>query len=373
MTKMNWGLIGGGEGSQIGEAHRMGARMHNHYTMVAGAMDVDAAKGKAYGVSLGMDEDRAYGSWQEMLRGESGRDDKIELVTVATPNATHYEISAAFLKAGINVLCEKPMTMTVEEGESLKAIAAETGSKLIVNFGYSGYPMVRQARAMVADGRLGKIRLMVAEFAHGFHADAEDADNPRVRWRYDPAQAGVSSIVADCGIHALHLATYISAQSVDSLSAHFESMVGSRELEDDASVQFKMSGGSVCRLWSSAVAIGHMHGLNIQVFGENGGVRWHQEQPNQLQYTPLNGPMQTLERGQSGLSQDAQDSSRVTIGHTEGFLGAFANIYRDVYFGLRGDEQALQRLPSVDDGIQMVKVVHRAAESAKSGSQWMAL
>ncbi len=373
MKKMNWGLIGGGDGSQIGEAHRIGTRMHNHYNMVAGAMDVDPVKGKAYGVSLGMDEDRAYGSWQEMLDGESGRDDKIELVTVATPNATHYEISAAFLKAGINVLCEKPMTMTVEEGESLKAIAVETGKKLIVNFGYSGYPMVRQARAMAADGSLGKIRLMVAEFAHGFHADAEDADNPRVRWRYDPAQAGVSSIVADCGIHALHLATYISGQSVDSLSAHFESMVGDRELEDDASVQIKMSGGSVCRLWSSAVAVGHMHGLNIQVFGEKGGVRWHQEQPNQLQYTPLNGSMQLLERGQNGLSQDAEESSRVTIGHTEGFLGAFANIYRDIYLGLRGDEQALNRLPSVDDGIEMVKVVHRAAESANSGSQWMAL
>lgn len=373
MKKMNWGLIGGGDGSQIGEAHRMGTRMHNHYEMVAGAMDIDPIKGKAYGMSLGMDEDRAYGSWQDMLAGESVRDDKIELVTVATPNATHYEICVAFLKAGINVLCEKPMTMTVEEGESLKQIATETGQQLIVNFGYSGYPMVRQARAMVASGELGKIRLMVAEFAHGFHADADDADNPRIRWRYDPAQAGVSSILADCGIHALHLATYISGQSIDSLSAHFESMVAGRELEDDASVQLKMSEGSVCRLWSSAVAVGHMHGLNIQIFGEKGGVSWHQEHPNQLQYTQLNRSTRILERGQNGLSQDAEESSRVTIGHTEGFLGAFANIYKDIYSGLRGDEKALARLPSVDDGIEMVKVVHRAAESAKSGNQWMPL
>ncbi len=373
MDRIRWGLIGGGEGSQIGEAHRMGARMHDYYRMCAAALDADAARGKAFGINLGLSQDRAYGSWQEMLEGESGRDDKIELVTVATPNATHYEISAAFLKAGIHVLCEKPMTMTVEEGEALRRLSRETGCSLIVNFGYSGYPMVRQARAMVKKGILGKIRLMVAEFAHGFHSDAADADNPRIRWRYDPGQAGVSSIVADCGIHALHLATYISGQSVQSLSAHFESMVKGRELEDDASIQLRMSRGSVCRLWSSAVAIGHIHGLNIQIFGEQGGLKWHQEQPNQLYYMPLKGPLQVLERGQEGLSREAADSSRLTVGHTEGFLGAIANIYRDFYLGLRGDQSAMARLPSVDDGLEMVKVVHRASESARSGSRWMKL
>ena len=371
MRKLNWGLIGGGEGSQIGEAHRMGARMHNHFAMVAGALDADPDKGRSFAGKLGIENDRAYGNWQEMLEGESDRSDRIELVTVATPNATHFKISAGFLQAGINVLCEKPLTMTIDEADRLKALSEETGTKLFVNFGYSGYPMIRQARAMVADGSLGKIRLMVAEFAHGFHADATDADNPRVRWRYDPEQAGVSSIVADCGIHALHLATYISGQSVDSLSAHFESVVGDRKLEDDAAVQCKMSAGAICRLWSSAVAVGHMHGLNIQVFGEQGGVRWHQEQPNQLHYTPLNGPTQILERGQTGLSADAVASSRVTIGHTEGFLGAISNIYKDIFTAMNGDESAQARIPGVDDGVAMVRFVHRAAESAGQNSRWL--
>ena len=186
MTQINWGLIGGGEGSQIGPAHRLGARIDGMYSFVAGALDVDAQRGKSFARSLGVAEDRAYANWQDMLEGESNRPDGVKLVTVATPNQTHHPITKAFLQAGINVLCEKPLTTTVEEAQELVAIAKENNVICAVNYGYSGYSLVRHARAMIARGDLGKVHLVKAEFAHGFHADASDADNPRVRWRYDP-------------------------------------------------------------------------------------------------------------------------------------------------------------------------------------------
>jgi predicted dehydrogenase len=207
-----------------------------------------------------------------MLDGEKNRDDRIDLVTVATPNATHYEITKAFLEAGFHVLCEKPMTMTVSEGEDIVRTARTTGKICAVNYGYTGYSLVRHMKAMVARGELGKIRLVKAEFAHGHHADAADADNPRVRWRYDPAQAGVSAQFADCGIHALHMASFVTGQEVEKLSADTVSCISSRELEDDAMVNFRMDGGTVGRLWTSSIAIGRQHGLTLQVFGEKGGL-----------------------------------------------------------------------------------------------------
>ena len=214
MNKLNWGLIGGGEGSQIGPAHRLGARLDDHFVLAAGALDHNPEAGRAFGQRLGIAADRAYGDWREMLAAEKVRADRVALVTIATPNATHFEITKAFLESGFHVLCEKPMTMTVEEGEEIVKITRSTGHLCAVNYGYTGYPLVRHMRAMVARGDLGAIRLVKAEFAHGFHADAADADNPRSRWRYDPAQAGVSAVMADCGIHALHMACFVTAQNV---------------------------------------------------------------------------------------------------------------------------------------------------------------
>ncbi len=373
MNKLNWGLIGGGKGSQIGDAHRIGAAMDNCFELAAGALDIDPKRAKSYAKQLGIASDRSYADWQSMLEGEAGREDGIKLVTVATPNATHYEISKAFLNKGIHVLCEKPLTMTVKEANALQALAEKKNCLLAVNFGYTGYPMVRQARAMVRSGKLGKIRLMSAQFAHGHHSDAADMDNPRVRWRYDPAQAGVSSVLADCGIHALQMATYIADQQVESLQAHFLSGVEGRELEDDASLTVAFSGGTTCRLWTSAIALGHMHGLAIEVFGEKGGLSWHQEQPNQLYYTPLNKPTQIIERGSRGLHKDATLSSRIAIGHPEGMMPAFANIYRDLRAAMDGDKSAVDRLPMVDSGVEMVKVVQTAAKSARSGGKWLKL
>ncbi|MBF9060377.1 Gfo/Idh/MocA family oxidoreductase [Rhodobacterales bacterium HKCCSP123] len=366
--KLNWGMIGGGEGSQIGPAHRLGAQADGNFSLVAGALDVDAEKGRAYAQRLGVAADRAYGDWREMLEGERGRDDRVDLVTVATPNSTHFEITKAFLEAGFHVLCEKPMTMTVEEGEEIVRVARATGRICAVNYCYSAYPMVREMRHMVASGQVGKVRLVVTNFSHGHHGDATDADNPRVRWRYDPAMAGVSGQFADCGIHALHMASFIVGDQVDKVSADFASTIPSRVLEDDAMVNFRMSGGTVGRLWTSSVAIGRQHGFDIQVFGETGGMRWASEQPNQVYYTPVGGRTQIMEKGEGGLSDEAARLSRVAIAHPEGFPLAVANIYVDLAAAIRGEAHGA--LPTAEDGLRSMAAVYASVASAKADGAW---
>ena len=376
MGRLNWGMIGGGQGSQIGPAHRISAAVDGLYSMVAGALDIDAARGRDFALSLGIAPDRAYADWQSMLAGERDRADRVDLVTVATPNATHYQITKAFLEAGINVLCEKPMTVTVAEAEDIVAAAARSGAVCAVNYGYTGYALVRHMRAMVARGDIGRVRLIKAEFAHGFHADAADLDNPRVRWRYDPAQAGSSAVFAVCGIHALHMACYVAGQQPRELTADFVSCLPGRALEDDAMVSLRLDGGTVVRLWTSAVAVGRMHGLNIQVFGETGGLRWAQEWPNQLFYTPLGQPTRTLERGGPGLSPLADRASRVTIGHAEGMPLAFANIYADLAEVITAAKQARPpdplalHYPTAEDGLRSIAAIAAAVASAEAGGAW---
>ena len=377
MAKLLWGLIGGGAGSQIGPAHRLGARVDGLFDFAAGALDHRPEEGRAFGRSLGLAPDRAYGDWREMLAGETARPDRIDLVTVATPNATHFEITRAFLDAGFDVLCEKPMTMTVAEGEEIVRLARRTGRICAVNYGYTGYALVRHMRAMVARGDLGAVRMVVAEFAHGHHADAADADNPRVRWRYDPAQAGVSAQFADCGIHALHMASFVLNQQAARLSADIVSCIPSRVLEDDAQVNLRFDGGAVGRLWTSSIALGRQHGLTLQVFGEKGGLRWAQEQPNQLFWTPLGGRLQVIERGEAGLSPEAERASRVTVGHAEGMPLAFANIYKDLAEAIaarkqgRAADPAADLFPRAEDGLRSMAAVHAVAESGAAGGVWV--
>lgn len=379
MSKLRWGMIGGGQGSQIGPAHRISAALDGHFHLTAGALDIDPARGKAFAAELGIAEDRAYGNWQEMLQAERARPDRLDLVTVATPNATHYEISRAFLEAGFHVLCEKPLTMTAEEAEHIVAVSKETGRICAVNYGYSGYPLVRQMKAMIDGGDLGKVRLIKAEFAHGFHADADEADNPRIRWRYDPDQAGTSAVFADAGIHAFHMACFVSGQTPAELSADFASMVGDRQLEDDAMINIRLSGGALCRLWTSAIAVGRMHGLTLQVFGEKGGLSWQQQHPEQLHWTPLNGRTQVLERGDASLSPQAVRASRIPIGHAEGMPVAFANIYHDLADVLRAQQRGEEPdplaldFPTATDGLWSMRAIEAAAQSARSRGAWIGL
>lgn len=377
MMKLKWGMVGGGEGSQIGPAHRLSAGLDGLFEFSAGALDHRAEQGREFGQRLGLAADRSYGDWQEMLAGEKDRDDRVDLVSVATPNDTHFAITKAFLENGFHVLCEKPMTMTVDEAEEIVRLSESTGRICAVNYGYSGYSLVRHMRAMVARGDLGAIRLVKAEFAHGHHADAADADNPRVRWRYDPAQAGVSAQFADCGIHAMHMASFVTGQQVTKLSSDNVSCIASRTLEDDAMVSFRMSGGVVGRLWTSSIAIGNQHGLSLQVFGEKGGMRWSQEHPNQLYYMPLNERLQIIERGEGNLSPEADRATRVTIGHAEGMPLAFANIYKDLAEAIRAHQEqraidpAADLYPRASDGLRSMAAVAAVAESGKNDAAWV--
>ncbi len=377
MAKLKWGMVGGGKGSQIGPAHRLASTLDGAFEMVAGALDHDPEAGRAFARELGVAADRAYGDWQEMLAAERSRTDRIDLVTVATPNATHYEITKAFLEAGFHVLCEKPMTVEVEEANEIVEISRRTGRICAVNYGYTGYSLVRHMRAMITRGDLGNVRVVVVEFSHGHHADATQADNPRIRWRYDPAQMGVSAQFADCGVHALHLASFVTGQEVEKLSADFVSTIAGRDLEDDAMVNFRMTGGAVGRLWTSAVAVGRMHGLTIQVFGEKAGLRWAQEQPNQLYVTPTGGRVEVIERGEANLSPEADRTSRVTIGHAEGMPLAFANIYADLAEAIRAEKEGsapdpvADLYPRAEDGLRSMVAVHQAVASAKSHGAWV--
>ena len=376
MKKLKWGIIGGGEGSQIGPAHRLGAGLDGLFDFTAGALDHRPEEGVRYGNSLGLGN-RAYGSWQDMLAGEQAQEHPVDLVTVATPNSTHFEITKAFLEGGFHVLCEKPMTMTIAEGEEIVKVSHATGRICAVNYGYSGYSLVRHMKAMVARGDIGKVRLVNTEFAHGHHADAKDVDNPRVRWRYDPSQAGVSAQFADCGIHALHMASFITGQEVTKLSADTVSCIEVRELEDDAMVNFRMDDGAVGRLWTSSIAVGRQHGLGIQVFGEKGGLRWSQEQPNQLFYMPLGKRLQIIERGEANLSPEADRTTRVTVGHSEGMPLAFANIYKDLAEAInarkeqRSIDPAADLYPRAEDGLRSMAAVFAVAESGKQQGVWL--
>lgn len=375
--KINWGLIGGGEDSQIGFIHRACVGLDGGLHFAAGALDIDPERARDFGHRLGLGKKRAYGSWQDMLRGEKKAPDPIALVTIATPNTTHFEISQAFLEAGFHVLCEKPMTTNVKDAQTLVEISQKTGKVCAVNYGYSGYPLVRHMRAMVKRGDLGAIRVVVAEFAGGFFANADDENNPRVRWRFDPKHAGSSAITADAGIHALHMACFVTDQRISSVSCDFATAVAGRTLEDDSLTAFRMEKGTIGRLWASGLAIGRAHGLTLQVFGEKGGLSWAQEQPNQLFWTPLNAPTQKLERGSPELAPEAQRANRIAIGHSEGMLLAFANIYRDLgaiisaqKTGQPVDPYALD-LPTAKDGLHSIEIITAAVASAGSGSRWV--
>ncbi|MGI9523389.1 MAG: Gfo/Idh/MocA family protein [Hyphomicrobiaceae bacterium] len=377
MTRIGWGLVGGGRGSQIGPAHRIGAGLDGAFAFAAGALDHRPEESRIFGRELGLGDDRAYGDWEEMLAGERSRDDRVKLVTVATPNATHFNISKAFLEAGFHVLVEKPMTANVDEAEDLFRVAQASGRICAVNYGYSGYPLVRHMKAMVRRGDLGKVRLVFAEFAHGHHADASTDGNPRVRWRYDPDQAGISAVFADVGIHALHLATFVCGEPATQLSADFAYCLPSRALEDDAMVNFRTETGAVGRLWASAVAVGRQHGLTLQVFGEKGGMRWSQEHPDQLYWMSTGKRIEIIERGESNLSAEADQATRITIGHAEGFPFAVANIYADLAEAIRARtanrpaNPARSLYPTVVDGLRSAAAIQACVESARGGGCWV--
>ena len=375
--RLRLGMVGGGATSLIGDSHRIASRMDNRYELAAGAFDIDAERGRTFAAELGVAPDRAYDTYQDMLAGESSRSDRCDLVAVTTPNSTHFEIARAFVEAGFNVVCEKPLTTRLEDAKALVAAVQARGVVFAVMYGYTGFPLVREARAMVAAGELGEIRVVHTEFAHGGYTVATATGDAPPTWRLDPKIQGPSFALGDIGTHALFLATYIIGQQASEVAADLHSFVPGRTLDDNAHVMLRFDGGAKGTLWASGVAAGVIHGHRIRVFGDKAGLEWRQTHPDELLLLPRVGRPTVIARDTRGLSPASLNRQRVGAGHAGGYFDAWANIYSDIADVIAArllhrepDPLALQ-FPTVLDGARGVKFIEAAMASSQRGGAWV--
>lgn len=379
MSKIKYGMVGGGQGAFIGAVHRIAARMDDHFQLVAGALSSTAEKSKASGKELGISEDRAYGDFSEMALAEAAREDGIEAVAIVTPNHMHFPVAKAFLEAGIHVICDKPMTTTVEDAEELAALVEKTGKVFVLTHNYSGYPMIRHARAMVENGELGKIQLVQAEYAQDWLTEAlEGTGQKQAAWRTDPKQSGIGGCVGDIGTHAFHLGNYVSGLRTKKLAADMTTFVPGRDLDDNIHVMLRYENGAKGMIWASQVAPGNENALKLRVYGTKGGIEWEQENPNVLYYTPYGKTKQMLTRGGAGSGDEAGRVSRTPPGHPEGYLEGFANIYSEAAAALKAartgqipDKEV--HFPTVMDGVEGVRFITACVASGNADAAWTEL
>lgn len=376
---IRWAMVGGGRGSQIGYVHRSAALRDRTFELVAGAFDLDPGRGRAFGIQLGVDPARCYPDWRAMLAAEAARADGIGAVTVATPNDTHYEIARAALEHGLHVVCEKPLCFTVAEAEELAALAAARGKVVGVTYGYAGHQLIEQARAMVAAGELGEIRLVNLQFAHGYHASAVEETNPGARWRVDPAFAGPSYVLGDIGTHPLYISQVIVPDlRIRRLMCARQSFVRSRApLEDNAVTLMEYEGGAFGTLWASAVNAGSTHSQKVRIVGARASIEWWDEHPNQLRFEVQGEPVRILDRGMDYLHAPARADDRIGAGHPEGLFEAWANLYARFAVAMEatdaGDAARLAglRYPDVHAGVEGVRWVENCVRSADLGGVWV--
>jgi predicted dehydrogenase len=376
-ARIRLGMVGGGQGAFIGAVHRIAARLDDQFELIAGALASDPVRAKASAKQLGIADDRAYGSFEEMAKAEAARADGIEAVSIVTPNHMHGPVAKAFLEAGIHVICDKPLTTTVAEAEELAALVAKTGRVFVVTHNYTGYPMVRQARAMVANGDLGEIRLVQAEYLQDWLTERlEASSHKQAAWRTDPARSGAGGCIGDIGTHAYNLACFVTGLELDELLAQLTTFVEGRRLDDDVQILLKWKGGAKGMLWASQVAVGNENGLTLRVYGSKGGLEWAQENPNHLWFTPYGRPKQLLTRGGTGALSEAARVTRVPSGHPEGYLEGFATIYaeaaraiRAARVGERPDPNVI--FPTVEDGLAGVKFIDAAVRSSTGKGTWV--
>ena len=376
--RIRLGVVGGGPGSNIGETHRYAARLDERYALVTGVFASDARRSRDFAAILDIAPERRYGSWQEMAEREARREDGLEVVSIMTPNNSHYAIAKAFLEQGIDVICDKPLTTDLEQALELMRLVHETGLVFGVTYCYTGYPMVRQAREMIRNGELGKIRLVQVEHASGWASTLLEAEgHKQAVWRTTPSIAGKSSVVGDLGTHAHHLVRFISGLEISEVSAELSSIVPGRQVDDNAHIMLRFDNGAKGMMWVSMVAAGHMHGQRIRVYGEKGSLEWVQEQSNELVLRPIDGHHQTLSRGFGWLSPAARRASRLWPGHPEGYLEAFANIYSDIADAVLGRRDGVvvdplaYLFPTIEDGVSGVKFVDAAVASHQRDGRWV--
>ena len=376
IRRLRYGMVGGGPGAFIGAVHRRAIALDGLAELVAGAFSADAAKSAAQGRELHLDPRRVYRSHEEMADREAAlpEGERIDFVSIVTPTGLHFEHARTFVERGFHVVCDKPMTTAVEDAETLRRLVAERGVVFALTHNYSGYPLVKQARAMVAAGELGTVRKIVVEYSQGWLSRAlEETGNKQAGWRTDPAQAGVSSSVSDIGTHAEHLARYVTGLEIERLCADFTTFVPGRRLEDDANMLLHYRGGGRGILYCSQISTGDENDIRLRVHGTQASLEWHQQEPNTLSVRPGDAPERVLRRGNGYLVPAAQRAARLPPGHPEAFHEAFANIYanaiRTIAARLAGETPDPLDLdfPTVEDGVRGVRFIHDAVRSAREG------
>jgi predicted dehydrogenase len=378
-ARIRLGMVGGGQGAFIGAVHRIAARMDDQYALVAGALSADPERARASGAELGLAPDRTYTDFRAMAKAEAARADGIEAVAIVTPNHMHYPAACAFLDAGINVICDKPLTATLDEAKDLAARAKRAGMVFAVTYNYTGYPMVRQARALVERGDLGRIRVVQVEYPQAWLTTRlEETGQKQASWRTDPKQSGAGGCVGDIGTHAYHLAGFVTGLKANEVLADLSTFVDGRKLDDNVHVLLRYEGGAKGMLWASQVAPGNENALRLRVYGDKGGLAWSQEDPNYLWFTPLGEPKRLITRGGDGASPEAGRVTRTPFGHPEGYLEGFANIYAEAARAIRARKAGAApdpavTFPGVDEGVAGVAFVAAAVASSKAGGVWTPL
>jgi predicted dehydrogenase len=377
--RIRLGMVGGGVGAFIGAVHRMAARLDDQFDLIAGALSSTPEKAIASGRDLRLDPSRTYGSFKEMAIREARLKDGIEAVSIVTPNHVHFEVAREFLKRGIHVICDKPLTSNLADAKKMKKAADESGALFIFTHNYTGYPMVRQAREMVANGDLGKIRVVQVEYPQDWLTEAvEQTGAKQAVWRTDPAQSGAGGSTGDIGTHAYNLAAFVTGLTLESLAADLDSFVEGRRLDDNAHVMLRYEGGAKGMLWCSQVAPGHENGLKIRVYGTKGGIEWVQADPNYLWFTPFGEPKRLITRNGAGSGPSAARVSRIPSGHPEGYLEAFATIYTEAARAINAAKNGVAVdkaviYPTIDDGVKGVAFVEACVVSSKRNSAWVKL
>jgi len=371
-------MVGGGQGAFIGAVHRIAARLDDRYELVAGALSSDPVRARDSGDALHLTPERSYADFSAMAEAEAARPDGIEVVAIVTPNHLHYAPAKAFLARGVHVICDKPLTHRLEDALDLQAAVHGSRSIFAVTYTYTGYPLVRQARAMVADGALGDVRIVQVEYPQEWLTQSLEATGQKqAAWRTDPARSGAAGSVGDIGTHAFQLAEFVTGLTVESLAADLSSFGAGRLLDDNAHMLLRFGGGARGMLWSSQVAVGHENGLRLRVYGSKGGLEWAQEQPNLLVFTPFGEPPRLIRRAGAGALPAAAHASRIPSGHPEGYLEAFAQLYRDLAEQIsaraerRPPDPACLLVPEVDVGVRGMRFINAAVASSAADAAWV--
>jgi predicted dehydrogenase len=379
MERVRLGMVGGGQGAFIGAVHRMSARLDDAYALVCGALSSDPQRARDSGVALGLDPARCYESYPAMFAAERGRADGMEAVAIVTPNHLHHPVARAALDAGFHVICDKPLATTVAEAEDLLRCAEAAQRIFAVTYNYSGYPMVRQARAMAGRDEIGALRVVQVEYPQAWLAGPLEATGQKQAvWRTDPVLSGPGGAIADIGSHAFHLACFVTSQVPQSVLADLTTFVPGRRLDDNAHVLLRFANGASGMLWASQVAHGHENALKLRIYGDRGALEWTQEEPDRLWFTPAEQPKRLLTRGGFGGDQEAARVTRIPAGHPEGYVEGLATLYAEIARAIvaartGAPAPAGVTFPTVADGVLGVRFISACVRSSADGARWVSL